>query len=533
MKKHLTIFLSFFWGFPIARENFWRIGVGLLCMLCCLVNFSVWAQLDKVNEVEYIKDYGKTKDWSVIPLKEKGALVVLDNAEIFGRNSQWEFYRIDSTLKELWNAKYTPPVRMENLLTYSNADYMYFLFAEADADDFVITRVNLGLGEIDEFKGKLVGLRTISHFKVLGNSAYFAGTYFDKPVVISFAFFNSTTKVLSGIYDKNVTINTLEIDEIRNEVNVVINERRKGICSLSVLSYSYMGDLLRTNQVPLADHKNVNFVSGRLLPVSEQETILVGNFSTNCSNYSRGLYLTHFDNGEQTGTTMIDFSELSNFFGYLSPKRQQKLKEKIARKKNEGKETNFSYLLQVHDLIKTEKGALVLAEVYYFSPNNNNTLGVYNYAPISIAQVQRMRARAGRYRYTHAIVCEFTKDGKVLWDDAVSLGSLEGSGLVEQVQVSKYKGDWIATYLDKGKLNLQNLHNGKGSSDKELFEIKSDIENRRIDEEAEVAAWYDKYFLIWGTRQVPARSDNAIGSEVLYIRKMAYAPEQSSPTSQK
>jgi hypothetical protein len=78
------------------------------------------------------------------------------------------------------------------------------------------------------------------------------------------------------------------------------------------------------------------------------------------------LYLTHFDNGEQTGTTMIDFSELSNFFGYLSPKRQQKLKEKIARKKNEGKETNFSYLLQVHDLIKTEKGALVLAEVYYF-----------------------------------------------------------------------------------------------------------------------------------------------------------------------
>jgi hypothetical protein len=83
--------------------------------------------------------------------------------------------------------------------------------------------------------------------------------------VISFAFFNSTTKVLSGIYDKNVTINTLEIDEIRNEVNVVINERRKGICSLSVLSYSYMGDLLRTNQVPLADQKNVNFVSGRLL----------------------------------------------------------------------------------------------------------------------------------------------------------------------------------------------------------------------------------------------------------------------------
>jgi hypothetical protein len=45
------------------------------------------------------------------------------------------------------------------------------------------------------------------------------------------------------------------------------------------------------------------------------------------------LYLTHFENGEQTGTTMIDFSELSNFFGYLSPKRQQKLKEKIAKKR--------------------------------------------------------------------------------------------------------------------------------------------------------------------------------------------------------
>ena len=36
------------------------------------------------------------------------------------------------------------------------ADYMYFLFAEAEADDFVITRVNLlSLSEIDEFKGKI------------------------------------------------------------------------------------------------------------------------------------------------------------------------------------------------------------------------------------------------------------------------------------------------------------------------------------------------------------------------------------------
>ncbi|MFY7826131.1 MAG: hypothetical protein ACOVQ4_03360 [Flectobacillus sp.] len=532
MKKRFTVFAT---PFMNTQLHYKKLGymAQMLFGLCLLsISHTLVAQLSKVGEVEYIKEYGKTKDFSMLPLKEKGALVVFDNADTFGRNHHWEFYKIDSTLREQWNTKYTPPERLENLLTYYNNDFMYFFFAESEAEDFVITRLNLQLGEVDEFRGKLVGLRTISHFKVLGNSAYFAGSYFDKPVVISFAFFNSTSKVLQGIYDKNITINSLEIDEIRNEVNVIINERRKGKCNMSVLSYSYNGDLLRTNRVPLADNEDVNFVSGRLLSISNNETVLVGNYSTNCSDYSRGLYLTHFNNGEQIGTKMIDFSGLSNFFDYLSPRKQQKLKEKIEKKKIEGKEPNFSYLLQVHDLVKTEKGVLLLAEVYYFSPNNNNTLGLYTNPPLTFAQLQRNRSRIGRYRYTHAIVCEFSKDGEILWDDAVSLGSLESSGLLEQVQISKYKGEWIATYLDKGKVNIQNLHNGKENSDKEEFEIKSDEESHRVDEEAAVSAWYDKYFLVWGTRHAPSK-DNTMGSEILYVRKMAYAPLHSSTTSQK
>jgi hypothetical protein len=74
-------------------------------------------------------------------------------------------------------------------------------------------------------------------------------------------------------------------------------------------------------------------MNGKMLSLNEKETFLVGNFANNCSEYAKGLYLTQLENGIEKNTSIINFSDLKNFFSYMSPKRQERLKEKRNVKK--------------------------------------------------------------------------------------------------------------------------------------------------------------------------------------------------------
>jgi hypothetical protein len=484
----------------------------------CLFANPLLAQLSQLAEIDIPKDTKFDESISVLPLDKNGMLLTLRKEGFFNRNvAHLLFYRYDNTLKENWQARLDIESGFEEVMSYQNENYLYWLFQEPETPKIMIARLDLERGEIDEFKGKLLGNVDVEFFKVLENTAFLGGDYFGKPIVISFSFFHQKGTVLHGLYDEHLEINGLEVDEKRNELNVIVKERRKGKCGLAIQTYSADGKTLRTIHVPDLEGNSVSFISGKMLPLNEKETLLVGNYSNNCNEFSKGLYLTRLEEGLEKGTSIIKFGDMKNFFAFMSPKRQEKMKEKIEQKKKEGKEPNFSYKLLVHNLLPTEKGSVLIAEIYYSQPKSNSSLS----ASILGSRSSEKQKYDEEFTFTHAVICEFDKTGKILWDNALVMDNQKSDDLVEQVQVSRLNDKWLLAYLNKGKINLQQLKESEHVGEKETFEIKTD-EKAKPDEEANVAAWYDQNFVVWGTRRIETkRSDDPL-KEVFYLRKLGY-----------
>lgn len=477
-----------------------------------------FAQLNQLGQVDIPKDSKFDESISVLPLDKNGMLLTVQKEAFFNRNlTNWVFYRYDINLKERWQASLNVESGYESVMSYQTENYLFWLFQESDTHKIIIVRLDLEIGEIDEFKGKLLGNVQVEFFKVLENTAFLGGSYFEKPIVISFSFFHQKGTVLHGLYDDHFEINGLEVDEKRNELNVIVKERRKGKCGLAIQTYSAEGKTLRTLHVPVEDGNSLSFISGKMLPLNEKETLLVGNYSNNCNEFSKGLYLTRLEEGLEKGTSIIKFGDMKNFFAFMSPKRQEKMREKIEQKKKEGKDPNFSYKLLVHSLLATEKGSVLIAEIYYSQPKSSSSLSASILGASAVDKVKREE----EYTFTHAVICEFDKTGKILWDNALVMDNLVSEDLVEQVQVSKLNDKWLLAYLKKGKINLQQLKESEHVGEKETFEIKSD-EKAKPDEEANVAAWYDQNFVVWGTRKLESKRVDDSLKEVFYLRKLSY-----------
>lgn len=488
-----------------------------ILFFCLSVN-PLLAQLNQLAEINILKDSKFDESISILSLNKGGILLTLQKEGFFNRSvANWVFYRYDSNLNERWQTTLNLETGFKSVMSYQNENYLFWLFQEPETPKIIIVRLDLERGEMDEFKGKLLGNVEVQFFKVLDNTAFLGGNYFDKPIVISFSFFHQKGTVLHGLYDDHLEINGLEVDDKRNELNVIVKERRKGKCGLAIQTYSAEGKSLRTIHLPDLEGNSLSFISGKMLPLSEKETLLVGNYSNNCNDFSKGLYLTRLEEGFEKGTSIIKFGDMKNFFAFMSPKRQEKMKEKIEQKKKEGKDPNFSYKLLVHNLLATEKGSVLIAEIYYSQPKNNSSL----YTSILGSRLGDKVKREEEYTFTHAVICEFDKTGKILWDNALVMDNLVSEDLVEQIQVSKLNDKWLLAYLKKGKINLQQLKESEHIGEKETFEIKTD-EKAKPDEEANVAAWYDQNFVVWGTRKLETKRSEDPLKEVFYLRKLGY-----------
>ena len=67
------------------------------------------------------------------------------------------FYRYDENLKERWQTVFEIEKGYESVISYQNENYLFWLFAEPESPKINIIRLDLEHGEIDEFKGDLLG----------------------------------------------------------------------------------------------------------------------------------------------------------------------------------------------------------------------------------------------------------------------------------------------------------------------------------------------------------------------------------------
>ncbi|GAB2556333.1 hypothetical protein [Spirosoma aerophilum] len=493
----------------------------------------VCAQLAQSMRIEIPSDPNEAESFDVTPLGEQGVLMTIRTGSFLDRSPiKLNFQKYDVNFKRQWQTDYKQDIEFKPVASYESGQYVYHLFREYDGDQFQFLRLNLDDGVIDTFDGKLIDQLDVDQFKVMGSQAFVSGHHHGRPVVLSFSFFDNTVKVLPGLYANRMEISSLEIDEARQEVNVLVHALRRH-CKFSIRTYNYDSKLLRTIDFDGAQN---SLVSGKLLPVNLQESILVGNYSTDCTPYSQGIYVARIHHGEggSVSTTetisdiqYIEFSQLQNFFNYLKPHRQQKLLAKAQKKKEEGKDYKFRYRLLVHDLTPTPDGLTLVAEVYY-PQYRGSTLAYGGYL--------RGGDRYEGFRYTHAFICGFDKQGKLLWDNCFPIKELLSTELTEMVQVSQHNDKMVLAYPNEGEITTEVIQGSKILKETEKFKLKTNAENEKVTFSAQdnLMAWYDRHFIACGFQKIAAtKNANAGQREVFYLNKLTYSEDNDSSGAEK
>ena len=472
------------------------------------------AQLEYTARVEFKTDSGVEEEFDVLSLSKDGLLVTHRKDEFFGPEN-WAFSRYDSTLKERWKVEYKLDREAKPIRSFHNQNYLFWLFKDSDrSEKFIIMRLDLLHGEIDTFKGSLLSEAEVSHFKVLGNLALIGGYFDGKPVVMAFSFFDKTIKTLPYLFLSNTEINNLEIDEAHNEIIVVLYSLQKRKCQLTLKSYSYEGKLLRT--LNPAFEQNNGLISGKIIPLSNGHSLLVGNYAQGCTQYSQGIYFSRIQDGDLNPIQWLDFSQFENFFNYLNPKRKQRVVDRISKQKQGGKEPKFRYKLIVHDIIETPTEYVFTAEIYYPTYTSNT---------VSIMSATRRTSESQSYHYTHTFVCGFDKNtGKLNWDNSIGLEDVETRKPLEITQITEQNGKLILAYPSKGKIKAKIIEQNKVLRETETYEIKTSNTNEKVmdNEDEQLMSWYDNSFLLFGYQKVTDGKGAGERREVFAVSKVSY-----------
>ncbi|MCY7352923.1 MAG: hypothetical protein LH606_20065 [Cytophagaceae bacterium] len=485
-----------------------------------LASSAALAQLEQVQRMEFDLPSQGDEEYEVLTLGSDGVLVTRKKTEYYaGTPLQWHFTKYDMDLKTVWETDLKVKASMQPLLTYHNGHYLYWLFGEVDSEKINILRLHLDTGDQELIEGELLAVSDVSHFKVLGNTAFVAGHYRDRAVVVRFDFFSRQSRVLPGLYVNHLEVSSLEVDETINELSVTVTTTRRGRCQLSLRTYSYEGKLLQETALPGEEGRTM--LSGKVVPLGKGESLLVGTYSANCSPYAQGVYVARTgslpNEADRTAVKYLEFSQFKNFFNYLKPSRRQRVMERIARKKDEGKEAHFRYLMLVHDLIPTADGFLLVAEAYF--PQYRN-------ASASLMPFGRPGADRSLdgFRYTHALIGGFDKTGKLLWDNSFAMPDVMSYELEEQVQVTQQaNGQLVLAYPVEDKINTIVLRGSEVLREKEELELapKTGLQRILSTENTSLAAWHNHYFLAWGIQRKAADRANP-ARDVFYLNKLSY-----------
>jgi hypothetical protein len=494
------------------------IQIYLSALVWCLVSLYATAQFKEGPTFELTKNPSKYQEYHVIPLLNEGAIVVVENDHDLGeKNDFWEFYSLDTLLQTKWKANAEVDRFLEIKSTFKNEHYAFWLFNEPRSKQIAILRLSLFDGETEWFKAEMPNMMEISGFVVLDNKAFLAGNDNDKPVLVSFSFFDKSFAYPSGFYDNHFVINSIAADVQENQLVVILQENRGRSCNLVVKRLSYDNKLLETRTFS-NDLTNENYYGlGVYAHFPNHKKWLVGGVSTSCKNQeSKGVFVKELDTSLTPIDHLIPYDALPNFFNFMSSKRQERVKERTESRKEKGKPTKIDYYTLLHKPLPNDKGGFwLVAEMYYYSPK-------YNVNEVNSAFVQKIGTTTLDYHFSHVLVMELDSTGKVLWENSLKVDDVVTIGTTEIIQIAKRSSDELGVaYINDGRIYFQRIKAGKYLDNSILYEVL-DNQTGKVQENVPFKGFTNHSYLVWAERTIPSKLPNTANINLFYIKKLSY-----------
>ena len=445
-----------------------------------------------------------------------------------------ELIRIDTSLNIDWQGTIPVDKNLAPVARKAEKENAYFLLRYINSKNFELFRVNQSSGTYRQYTIKSFIRFNPTEFQV-ANDAVLIGGYFNRvPLVLYFSFTTLQSKVLPGIFNEEgelTQIKTYEDGTFQLLISAYNIERQR-----TLWIKSYMADGTLIENYALRPEGNKSLIFGRSIKTINDMQIVAGVYGNRFGEYSRGLFVATIDPNGIQQLRYYNYADLKNFFSYMKAKRTNRIMERIERRKVKGKKIKFNYRFLVHEVVNNDNQYLLLGEAFYpqYKSISRSTYGGF-FNPYNISSSSMIRGDQvfDGYRYTHAVIIGFDKDGELLWDNSFEINDIKTYTLEQYVKLETKDDKIVLLYLFENEIRTKIIQGDKVLEGKSVDPIRTLYENDLVVKEGKETRrldyWYDEYFYAYGTQNILNITQPLPKRRVFFINKVGYGGGTPQP----
>ncbi|HTJ53060.1 MAG TPA: hypothetical protein VL443_26580 [Cyclobacteriaceae bacterium] len=364
-----------------------------------------------------------------------------------------------------------------------------------------------------------------TEFHVTKKAALIGGYFSRTPVILYFDFATQKAKIVPGLFNEPGELTQIKTYDDDSFDVLTSSKNLSGKKTIWIRSYDENNEIIKS--VMLEPDGNKNLIFGRSIKTDNHMQIVAGVYSTNSTEYSKGVFVASIDPSGLQQVRYYNYGDLENFFKYLTVRHEQRIKNRIERRRIKGRKIRFNYRLLVHDLIPYHDQYILLGEAFYPRYNYNNaTFFSPSYNSYGRMPVQNGAIFDGYY-YTHAVVLGFNENGKLKWDNSFEINDVRTFTLEQFVKLDTDTNKIGLLYLFDNEIRSKVIKDNNVLEGKASDPIKLKFENETLKGSEtstnKLEHWYDHNFMAYGTQSVTSiqRGTNP-KRRVFFINKIRY-----------
>jgi hypothetical protein len=467
--------------------------------------------------------------WHYVVNGRENGLMVAEETNVRNDGGYgWTLTALDRNLSQVWQKLLIVPFEYRFIGWAASDGYYYLLFRTTtySGKDFMMYQIAMEDGGLDEIQLTSAFRVELTEFEVLNRTAIMGGMTDFKPVVITFDLReNPTPRVVPGIFGNDAELLDIKLDRQSGLFSAITEVKtKKKYRTIHVRTFTTDNQLVQQNFVEPADSE-YSLITGATTDFLGGFQYVAGTYAARNSSYSKGLYLAKFVGGQQKFIRYINFADLENFWGYLPNKKEQRIRRKVQRKEEKGKDHKFTYRILIHDMVQLDNQYILIGEAYY-RRYINEQLNHYEMMDVTRAQT------VVKHEYTHAIVVGFDQNGKVLWDHSFDLEEISTDILDEFVTVNVLDDRLELLYLDENLIKSKIVYKeeileGRSFTPIRLKNDTDELKSKNPEYE-ELENWYGETLMAYGIQRIKDTDASEGRRKVFYINKLQYKIDESS-----
>lgn len=438
-----------------------------------------------------------------------------------------ELIRLDTAFQKMWEGSILVNRGMAFAGGLAHDSYVYFLFHSLGTKAFELIRM-----DHDDGQYRVYGINGFIHFSPtefqVTKQAVLIGGYFNRvPLVLYYDMTAHQSRILPGLLNEDGELTQIKVFEDDTFQVLISGRNYKKQKTIWIKNYRPDGTIIEN--YALEPEENVGLIFGRSTRSVNDMQILSGVYGHRNSEYSRGLFITAIDPTGLQQMKYYNFGDLENFFNYMKARRSNRIKERIERRKIRGKKVKFNYRFLIHEIIEYKDQFIVLGEAFYpqYSTLSNSSYRGFFY-PRSFNGNPLIRGDQvfDGYRYTHAIIIGFDKDGNLLWDNSFEINDVKTFFLEQFVRLLVHDDKITLVYLFDNQIRTKIIRDNQVLEGQTIDPIRTlyedDILVREKRNNSHLNYWYGDNFYAFGVHEIQSGSagEGAEKRRVFFVNKI-------------